>query len=287
MTIKKKTVSEFTPHPGRENADKQIKKLEEEKRILEQKLFAITAPSQKYIIKADKKETYICALTSDWHIGSLYRNEDALVAFYKYAKSLGVKDFLCAGDVLDGHGIYKGHTFELREVGFDRQMNALIDITNRLPKNITTHFITGNHDAAFTKRVGMLVGPQIERECRNMKFIGPDFGNITIDRPKSSIRIALLHPDGGTAYALSYKTQKIIESWEGGKKPHILGVGHFHKAEYMPRYRNVKGIQAGCFQEQTPFMMRKGLAAHVGGWIIEVTLGSLYNRIQTEFVEFF
>ena len=75
--------------------------------------------------------------------------------------------------------------------------------------------------------------------------------------------------------------------WEGGKKPHILGIGHFHKAEYMPRYRNVKAIQAGTFQDQTPFMARKGLAAHVGGWIIEITLGDLYNKIKTEFVEFF
>ena len=101
------------------------------------------------------------------------------------------------------------------------------------------------------------------------------------------LRVALLHPDGGTAYALSYKSQKIIEAWEGGSKPHIIGIGHFHKAEFMPRYRNVKAIQAGCFQNQTPYMARKALAAHVGGWIVEIVLGELYNVVRTEFVEFF
>jgi hypothetical protein len=42
-----------------------------------------------------------------------------------------------------------------------------------------------------------------------------------------------------------------------------------------------------CFQEQTPFMMRRGLAAHVGGWIVEITIGELVNQIKTEFVDFY
>ena len=52
----------------------------------------------------------------------------------------------------------------------------------------------------------------------------------------------------------------------------------------MPSYRNVCGVQAGTFEKQTPFMARGGLAAHVGGWIIDVTVGDGCNRIKGEFV---
>jgi len=260
--------------------------LQEQLRIEQQKVFALTEPGKKYQIAA-KGKSYKLALTSDWHIGSLYRNESALVSFYEYAFRQGIRDFYCAGDILDGHGIYRGQTFELREVGFDRQMDVLSTLIKKLPSKAKTYFITGNHDASFTREIGLAVGPQIEACCKNFFFVGADFGQIAVNLPTTDVRIALVHPDGGTAYALSYKSQKIIESWEGGQKPHILGIGHFHKAEYMPRYRNVKALQAGCFQEQTPFMKRKGLAAHVGGWIIEIAIGELVNQIKTEFVEFY
>lgn len=34
-------------------------------------------------------------------------------------------------------------------------------------------------------------------------------------------------------------------------------------------------------------MARQGLAAHVGGWIIDVTVGENYNTIKGEFVAFY
>jgi hypothetical protein len=84
--------------------------------------------------------------------------------------------------------------------------------------------------------------------------------------------------------------QKAIETLEGGRKPHMLAAGHFHKADWMPTYRNVAGVQTGCFQWQTPFMMTKGLAAHVGGWIIRVALQAdktLSTATRAEFVSFY
>lgn len=61
-------------------------------------------------------------------------------------------------------------------------------------------------------------------------------------------------------------------------------------AAMMPSYRNVAGFQSGCFQYQTPFMSTKGLAAHVGGWIIRVipsARGEYNMRILSEFIPFF
>lgn len=263
------------------------KELKEQLRISEQKVRALSEPTKRYQVKSGRRRSYLCALTSDWHLGSLHCNSEALVAFYRYAYSLGVRDFFCAGDILDGNKIYRGQEFELRDVGFDAQMAALVKTTKRFPGKAKTHFITGNHDASFTCQVGVAVGPQIVGACHNFRYVGSDFGQIEINTPTADLRIVLVHPNGGTAYALSYKPQKIIESWEGGTKPHVLGIGHFHKAEFMPRYRNVQAFQAGCFQDQTPFMRRGSLAAHVGGWILEISLGELVNRVKAEFVGFF
>ena len=105
--------------------------------------------------------------------------------------------------------------------------------------------------------------------------------------PAGKFSLMLIHPGGGSAYALSYKPQKIVESLEGGTKPNMVAIGHFHKAEMMPSYRNICSIQSGTFQRQTPFMARGGLSAHVGGWIVDVTVGDGHNVIRAEFVAFY
>ena len=97
-----------------------------------------------------------------------------------------------------------------------------------------------------------------------------------------------MHPSGGCAYAVSYKSQKIIESYSGGQKPRAVFIGHFHKAEVLPMWRNVRAIQAGCFCSQTPFMIKKPTPAHVGGWIIEDKICKKgTGRFKSEFISFY
>jgi hypothetical protein len=100
--------------------------------------------------------------------------------------------------------------------------------------------------------------------------------------------LELHHPGVGTAYALSYKVQKMIEAMSGGEKPNLLAVGHYHKQEYL-FYRNVHAIQTGCLQAQTPFLRGKGISVAVGGWIVELRLncdGGI-ERIIPEFFPFY
>jgi hypothetical protein len=82
-----------------------------------------------------------------------------------------------------------------------------------------------------------------------------------------------------------------IRDLEGGSKPHMVAIGHLHKAMLMPTVRNLATYQVGCFQRQTPFMVRQSIAAHVGAWIIEVTPGrgadQLWNRTRAEFISFY
>lgn len=100
--------------------------------------------------------------------------------------------------------------------------------------------------------------------------------------------LELRHPWDGTAYALSYKIQKMIEAMESNSKPNILAVGHYHKAEYM-FYRNVHALQTGCFQSQTPFTRGKGISIHMGGWIVTVEVDDTgtIRRFAPEFIPFY
>ena len=230
-------------------------------------------------------------LIGDSQIGSLYSRLDALGVFYQYLADIGVKDVLHAGDVLDGHRVYKGHEWELRDRGWDEQIDRLQN-NYAYHKSITTHFITGNHDASFRKSIGIDVGAGIVKARPDFKLIGRDSGCVTLTSTAGhKWKVMLTHPDGGTAYAISYKLQKTINSLSGGTKPNMIAMGHYHKAEMLPQYRNVVGVQVGCFQSQTPFMRRKPTPAHVGGWLMEVmpsdTQESLCSGVRGQFMSFY
>jgi len=74
--------------------------------------------------------------------------------------------------------------------------------------------------------------------------------------PKGKAIMKLMHPGGGSAYAVSYRPQKIIESFQDGEKPHILLLGHYHKSLKV-EIRGVVTILVPSCQDQTPFMRRQ------------------------------
>jgi DNA polymerase II small subunit len=228
-------------------------------------------------------------VVSDIHAGSLYTRWDALRSLFKYFRTVGVKHILIAGDVLDGHGMYKGQEFEQHAHGIKKQLDELED---HFPdtEGLSVYFITGNHDYSFDRMVSVGIGELISRRM-GWKYAGRDYGDIDITAVDGSkLHIALMHPSGGTAYAISYRSQKIVEQIPGGKKPDILIIGHFHKAEILPRYRNVYTIQAGCFQSQTPYMRAKPTDAHVGGWVLTATPGrkeTLTSKVAASFISYY
>jgi DNA polymerase II small subunit/DNA polymerase delta subunit B len=274
--MKKKTVDQFeVVHGGHK-----IKALEQRLAIERAKVEALADVQGKLVIERCKDCHLKFAVTGDRHTGSLYQHTSALRAFYDYAEEVGVTTVYDAGDILDGHKVYKGQEFELRDLGLDAQLKRLVKDS---PRNIPTKFITGNHDASFKNLAGVPVGKLIQQSVPEYTFLGEEQAKIDFITPNGTFTLMLIHPDGGSAYALSYKPQKIIESLEGGSKPNMLVIGHFHKAEFMPSYRNVAGLQVGTFQRQTPYMARRGLAAHMGGWIVEVEVGKTFNIVKAEF----
>jgi len=261
-----------------------LKRLERQLAVEQAKVDALADVQGKIVVERQKGCHLLFGLTGDRHTGSLYHHAVALRAFYDYAERRGVATIYDCGDILAGHKVYKGQEFEVRDLGFDAQIERF---RADAPRNIRTRFITGNHDASFKNLAGVPVGKVIAETVPEYEFLGEEQARVEFQTPNGPYILGLSHPGGGSAYALSYKPQKIIESLEGGTKPDMLAIGHFHKAEFMPSYRNVCGIQAGTFERQTPFMARGGLAAHVGGWIVEVEVGKGHNVVRAEFVAFY
>lgn len=279
-TDRRKTLGDFEQAHGQPK----IKALEKRLAVERAKVEALADVQNIVIVERRKDCELRFALLGDTQFGSLYAHLDALGAFYRHAESCGYTDFYHTGDVLDGHKVYKGQEFELLDLGIEAQIDRMAAVA---PKIGTTRFITGNHDASFKALAGVPVGKMIESRRPDWQFLGEEHARIQWETPAGTFALGLSHPGGGSAYAISYRGQKIVESLEGGTKPDMLALGHFHKAEFMPSYRNVAVIQTGAFQRQTPFMARMGLAAHVGGWLVDVTVGEGHNRIRAEFVAFY
>ena len=139
---------------------------------------------------------------------------------------------------------------------------------------------------SFYKKSGVDIGTVIANQRPDMEYLGQYQADLTID----NLKIRLLHPDGGGAYAISYRLQKIAEQIVSGNKPHILVGGHTHTSLYF-FYRNIHIISAGCFEGQTSFLLRKGINPAVGGWTVKVRIANDKKKsvvaITPSFIPFF
>lgn len=212
----------------------------------------------------DGGETIRFGLMGDTQINSKYTQLTHLHRFYDVCAELGVETVFHTGDIDEGEQMRPGHAYECYEQGADDHVEEIVRVYPRRP-GIKTYFITGNHDASLYKRAGMDLGKAIAARRDDMIYLGRDCAVVNLT---SNCTLELRHPWDGTAYALSYKPQKIIEAMDADSKPNILAIGHYHKIEYL-FYRNVHCFQTGCFQSQTPFTRGKGISVHMGGWIVE------------------
>lgn len=224
------------------------------------------------------------AVIGDTHFGSKFTQFKHLNNFYDICKAEGIKDVYHVGDLTDGLKMRPGHEYDLYVTSADDMVDDLIE---KYPKRdgVITHFITGNHDASIYKHVGYDIGRTIDMKREDMDYLGRD---CTVINLTEKCTLELRHPWDGTAYALSYKPQKMIEAMESDSKPNILAIGHYHKAEYL-FYRNVHTIQTGCFQGQTPFTRGKGISVNIGGWIITIKVledGSI-KSITPQFIPYY
>jgi len=234
-------------------------------------------------VSIDKtKITY--AVISDTHIGHKCYDSELMDRAAKEINKRKVDFVIHGGDVLEGHYEAKrhGHIFELEHVGGDEQIKRAVKELGKINKDIPIYAVVGNHENnTYGKAMGFDIGERLKEKLPNYKHLGVQHGEIDLPFGK---KILVVHPDGGSSYAISYRSQKMAESLDGGKKPAILHIGHYHKSEYL-FYRNIHIIQNGCFESQTPFMRNLSLSAHKGYWIISLEVSK--NGIEKFAPEFF
>lgn len=264
---------------------------------------------EKLVVPPRGRETHIhrihkggwvrFGLVSDTHLSNREHRIDVLNTAYDHYKAERIKKVYHCGNMIDGYapGI---NAFELvpeSGPGIERQIRHAAAL---YPKTrIETHFITGQcHEGWYGKGTGLNVGQHMEDRFRalgrkDLKYAGHMEADIEL-RPenlpekKRGPILRLMHPSGGTSYAISYRVQKYTESLQEGEKPQLTAIGHYHKHGYF-MWRGVHCLMAGCAEDQTIFMRGKNIGAHVGYWIVDVFVNpdGVMQRVRPEFVPFF
>lgn len=221
------------------------------------------------------------AVVSDTHLGSKYQQVSHLRAFYGYARKRRVDAVIGGGDMTDGPGVmHRGHHRNIWLHEYESQRDYALEAIPDIGR--PQYWVSGNHDESFTKNEGPNPVADVCSRRDDLHYLGQSVGYVRF----GDVLISVQHPHDGTAYALSYKAQKRIESLSPENKPHVLLLGNYHKPCHLVAYRNVEGFTLPAFQAQTPFMASRGLASIVGGLIIEfgVTPGGLAPSLQVEWV---
>lgn len=216
----------------------------------------------------DKPITF--GIIADMHLCSKKSRLDVLNAAYDEFARRKITTVLCPGNYVDGECRFNTH--ELKAHGVADQCQYCIDHWPSRP-GIKTYFVDGDdHEGWYQQRDGIEFGRYLMLEAKaqgrnDLVYMGYMEADFELKAPKGKAVIKVIHAGGGSAYAFSYASQKLVESFQGGEKPAVCIIGHYHKQEYcFPR--NVHCLQAGTTQDQTNFMRKRKLAAHVGFCIV-------------------
>lgn len=234
----------------------------------------------------------VIGLTGDNHLGSKHERLDVLNALYDVYADEGVTSVFNTGNWIEGEaGRMNYH--DISVFGMDDQIDYWIEHYPQR-KGITTYYVAGDdHEGWYQKRERVEIGryAQLRAEAAgryDLKYIGYVEGHVRL-KAKSGFRtMAVVHPGGGSAYALSYSMQKWVESLQGGEKPAIVAAGHYHKFDFN-YYREVFIVQTACTVDQSVFMRKKKLQAHVGGVLARMNQADdgRITRFRVEFLPFY
>jgi biotin operon repressor len=243
---------------------------------------------------SDKDGWISFGFTSDNHLCSKYERLDVLNDLYDKFAEEGVQRVYNAGNWIDGEASFNMH--DLHVHGVQAQLRYL---AKHYPqrKGIVTHAVSGDdHEGWYAQKSGMDIGRMAltamqdagRTDWVDMGYMEA-FVSLVHAGSGNDVKLHLMHPGGGSAYAVSYTVQKIVEGYDGGDKPAVLLAGHYHKLAYG-LIRNVHTIQTGCTQDQTPFARKKKLSFHLGGGIAKVKLDEetgAVTRCKLEFFNYF
>ena len=216
---------------------------------------------------ASDEWTHRFGVTTDNHLCNRHSRLDVLNEAYDHFSAEGITRVFNCGNWIDGEARFN-KTELVTAPGMDNQIDYLIDNWPVRP-GIITEFIAGDdHEGWYQQREGIEVGKYLELRARkagrsDLAYLGYGECDVSLRSSAGSAVMRVVHPGGGSSYAVSYTDQKRTESYQGGEKPQIEIVGHYHK--FNQGYpREVHAVQCGCTCDQTMFMRKKRLQAHVG-----------------------
>ena len=228
----------------------------------------------------------------DNHLCNKHSRLDVLNAAYDHYEREGITEVFNTGNWIDGEAKFNRTELIVRP-GMDAQLEYLIENYPQR-KGITTRYIAGDdHEGWYQQREGIEIGRRLQQSAEDagrtdLKYLGYGECDVKLVVPGGSACMRVVHPGGGSAYAISYTDQKRVESYQGGEKPQIELVGHYHKFNYgYPR--EVHTVQCGCTTDQSLFMRKKRLQAHVGFVVVnldQATNGTI-TRFSVEWFPFF
>lgn len=230
---------------------------------------------------------------TDNHLCNRHSRLDVLNAAYDFYQREGVTTVLNAGNWIDGEARFNRHELIVRP-GMDAQLDYLIEVYPQR-KGITTHYISGEDHEGWSiirecVNIGEYLQMRAEKAGRNdLKFLGHIEADIKLKCGRGAAVGRVMHPGGGSAYALSYAPQKLVESFQGGEKPSVLWIGHYHKFDWCYP-REVHCISGGCTTDQSGFLRRNKIAVHVGFGMTKFQQDKSdghITRVQHEWVPFY
>lgn len=237
-------------------------------------------------------ETIRVGVVADNHLCNVHSREDVLNLLYDRFEIEGVPLVYNCGNWIDGE--HRFNKNELTVHGCTSQVKYFVD---HYPKRegVETHYIAGDdHEGWFVQREGIDIGAYAEMMAHDsgrtdLVYLGYAEADILLT-PDSVEKqwMRVLHAGGGSAYALSYSSQKIAEAVQGGEKPRIMLIGHYHKFDYAYP-REIHMIQPGCTSDQSLFMRKNKIQAMVGGCIVEMTKNcdGMIQRVKIEWIPFY
>lgn len=255
---------------------------------------------------------------SDTHYGSKYSAYEMVEAAYDYYAEEGIETVLHCGDLTEGPGErgYRGHSNDV--LSSCHRWDGLEDyVSENYPyrAGVKTYFISSSKShcgwewnasgrdicsdiadgrKGVRERTESSFGWQdldIIKELPprdDMIYLGQDKAQLTMG-PDENVSVRLFHPDGGSAFTISYKPQKFVEAFVGGTKPDIFLIGHYHQFFYT-RFRNVSVCCVPGCQWETPLFRRWGKEPVVGALVATVRVdarGSVRGMVVEDLIHYF
>jgi hypothetical protein len=252
---------------------------------------AVTIEPAKAEHKASHRITRIGVL-GDNHLCNKHSRLDVLNAAYDRYAAEGIIRVYNTGNMIDGEARFNRMELVTRP-GLEAQCEYA---ANEYPvrSGIETKFICGDdHEGWYQQREVIEVGRYMQHYFEDagrtdMEYIGYGECDVKLIQPGGSAVMRVVHPGGGSAYAHSYAIQKLVESYQGGEKPHVLLAGHYHKFEQLYP-RGICAVQTACTCDQTLFLRKNKIDVHLGYLIVNIEQedNGAISRFGVEFFPYY